>query len=110
MQTERRLASPQWEDGDLVFCTRDGKPINPNNVYRNYLAIIARAGVPRINLHGARHTHTTLALANGAPLKAVSERLGHVKSSITLDTYSHVLPDMQDRVVEAIDAALFRNS
>jgi integrase len=105
---ERRLASSQWADKDLVFCTRDGKPLNPNNVYRNYQAIIEGAGVPRINLHGARHTHTTLALASGAPLKAVSERLGHAKSSITLDTYSHVLPDMQDQVVEAIDAALFR--
>jgi integrase len=108
-QTERRLASPQWADSDLVFCTRDGKPLNPNNVYRNYQAIIDLAGVPRINLHGARHTHTTLALASGAPLKAVSERLGHAKSSVTLDIYSHVLPDMQDRVVEAIDAALFRD-
>jgi integrase len=109
-QTERRLASQQWVDGDLVFCTRDGKPINPNNVYRNYLAIIAEAGVPRINLHGARHTQTTLALASGAPLKADSERLGHTKTSITLDTYSRVVPNMQDQVVEAIDAALFRES
>jgi integrase len=108
-QTERRLASPQWADSDLVFCTRDGKPLNPNNVYRNYQAIIDLAGITRINLHGARHTHTTLALASGAPLKAVSERLGHAKSSVTLDIYSHVLPDMQDRVVEAIDAALFRD-
>src|SRR5215212_4049551 len=107
---ERRLASSQWVESDLVFCTRDGKPLNPNNLYRNYQAIIEAAGVPRINLHGARHTHTTLALASGAPLKAVSERLGHAKSSITLDIYSHVLPDMQERVVEAIDAALFRDS
>ena len=66
--------------------------------------------MPRINLHGARHTHTTLALAAGAPIKAVSERLGHAKTSITLDTYAHVLPDMQDRVVDAIDAALSRKS
>ena len=110
IQAERRLASTEWATGDLVFCTRDGKLLNPNNVYRNYQAIIERTGVPRITLHGARHTHTTLALASGAPIKAVSERLGHARSSITLDTYAHVLPDMQDRVIDAIDAALLRNS
>jgi integrase len=107
---ERQLASSHWIDTDLVFSTRDGRALNPNNVYRNYQAIIDTAGVPRINLHGARHTHTTLALAGGAPIKAVSERLGHSKTSITVDTYAHVLPDMQDHVIEAIDAALFRES
>jgi integrase len=93
-----------------VFATRDGKPLNPNDVYRNYQAIIEQAGIPRINLHGARHTHTTLALAGGAPIKAVSERLGHSKTSITVDTYAHDLPDMQDRVIDPIDGALFRES
>ena len=49
-----------------------------------------------------------LLLAAGTPIKAVSERLGCSKTSITLDTYAHVLPDMQDRDVEAIDEALFQ--
>jgi integrase len=71
-------------------------------------AIIDRADVLTIRLHDLRHTHATLLLAAGTPIKAVSERLGHAKTSITLDTYAHVLPDMQDRAVEAIDAALVR--
>jgi integrase len=103
----RKLAAVEWADGDLVFCTGEGKPINPNNLYRNFAAIIDRAGVPTIRLHDLRHTHATLLLSAGTPIKAVSERLGHSKTSITLDTYAHVLPDMQDRAVEAIDAALF---
>lgn len=100
---KRQLAASAWTEGDLVFCTAEGKPLNPNNLYRNYEAIIARADVPRIRLHDMRHTHATLLLAAGTPIKAVSERLGHAKTSITLDTYAHVLPDMQD---QAIDAAL----
>ena len=104
----RKLAAAEWADGDLVFCTGEGKPLNPNNLYRNFTAIIARAGVPPIRLHDLRHTHATLLLAAGTPIKAVSERLGHSKTSITLDTYAHVLPDMQDRAVDAIDAALSR--
>ena len=102
----RQLAATEWSDDDLVFCTGSGKPLNPNDLYRNYDAIIERAGVARIRLHDLRHTHATLLLAAGTPIKAVSERLGHSKSSVTLDTYAHVLPDMQDRAVEAIDAAL----
>jgi integrase len=108
-QIERRLAAPSWNDPDLVFCTAGGKPINPNSLYDRFDAIVIRAGVKRIPLHGMRHTHATLLLAAGTPIKAVSERLGHSKTSITLDTYAHVLPDMQDRAVDAIDAALFRD-
>ena len=66
--------------------------------------------MPRIRLHDLRHTHATLLPQAGTPIKAVSERLGHAKTSITLDTYAHVLPDMQDRAVDAIDAALFQKS
>jgi integrase len=106
----RKLAAATWADGDLVFCTREGKPLNPANLYRYFAAIIAAAGVPKIRLHDLRHTHATFLLAAGTPIKAVSERLGHAKTSITLDTYAHVLPDMQDRAVDAIDAALFRAS
>jgi integrase len=57
-------------------------------------------------LHDLRNTHATLLLQAGTPIEAASERLGHAKTSITLDTYAHVLPEMQDRAVEAIDAAL----
>ena len=104
----RKLAASKWANGDLVFCTGEGKPIDPNNLYRHFAAIIDRADVPTIRLHDLRHTHATLLLAAGTPIKSVSERLGHAKTSITLDTYAHVLPDMQDRAVEAIDAALVR--
>src|SRR5215211_589565 len=86
------------------------KLLNPNNLYHNLNAIIASAGVPKIRIHDLRHSHATLLLAAGQPLKVVSERLGHAKTSITLDTYAHVLPDMQDRAVDAIDAALRHSS
>jgi integrase len=108
-QVAARLQAPTWEDHDLIFCTSSGRPLNPNNLYRNYEAIVAAGGVPRIRLHDLRHTHATLLLQAGTPIKAVSERLGHAKTSITLDTYAHVLPQMQDHAVEAIDAALFQD-
>jgi integrase len=72
--------------------------------------MIERANVPRIRFHDLRHTHATLLLQEGVNVKVVSERLGHANISITLDTYSHVLPSMQQHAADRIDAALFHVS
>jgi integrase len=58
--------------------------------------LIRDAGLPKIRLHDLRHSYATAALAAGIPAKVVSERLGHASVMITLDTYSHVLPSMQE--------------
>ena len=104
---ERKLKARTWADGDLVFCTRTGQPLNPSNLYRNLAAIIAAAGVPKLRLHDMRHTHATLLLAGDTPIRAVSARLGHSQTSVTMNIYAHVLQEMQDRAITAIDAALF---
>ena len=103
----RQRCASAWEGLDLVFCTGTGGVLNPNNVLRNFDAIVERAGVPRIGVHDLRHTHATLLLLDGVPLTLVSKRLGHAKVSITLDTYSHILPGFEHRAVESIGAALF---
>lgn len=110
----RKRASETWADHDLIICTtRDargrpngGKPINPNNVTRSFELLIERAALPRITPHGLRHSHATMLLRKGVSAKIVSERLGHASIGITLDTYSHVLPDMQDTAAQAVDAIL----
>jgi integrase len=89
---------------DLIFCTRAGGPLNPSNIARVYEAIVKRSDVRRVRFHDLRHTHATWLLKADVPVKVVSERLGHPKISITLDTYAHALPDMQDHAVEAPDA------
>jgi integrase len=104
---QRAALGRLWHDHDFVFCTGDGKVLNPNNLYRTLDAIMERAQVPRIRLHDLRHSHATLLLAAGTPLKVVSERLGHAKTSITLDTYAHVLPGMQDGAVDVVSGLLF---
>ena len=55
----------------------------------------ARTDLPRLTLHGLRHTHATLLLQAGVPLKVVSERLGHSQPAFTMATYQHVLTGMQ---------------
>ncbi len=65
-----------------------------------------RAGLPRIRFHDLRHTFATVLLSRGTHPKVVQEMLGHANISQTLDTYSHVLPDMQDGAVAAMQDAL----
>ena len=104
---QRRLLGSAWRDLNLVFTTADGGPIAPRSLIRRFKQLTAQADFPAIPFHGNRHTHATLLLRNDVRAKVVGERLGHSSISITLDTYSHVLPDMQRHAVAGIDAALF---
>ncbi len=71
------------------------------------VSIKARSGVREdLRFHDLRHTCATLLLREGVNVKVVSEMLGHASITITLNTYSHVLPDMQDSAADAMEAAL----
>ena len=89
-------------DGDLVFSAL-GKPLRPRTVSRAWTILAARCGLPVIRFHDARHTHASLLLKQGRHPKIVSERLGHAGIEITLDTYSHVAPGLQQAAAEAFD-------
>ncbi|MDR7236437.1 tyrosine-type recombinase/integrase [Neobacillus drentensis] len=84
---------------DLVFAQKNGKPIQPTEMARNYRNIVDLSGLPYIRFHDLRHTHTTLLLKQGVHPKVVSERLGHSTIGITMDTYTHVLPNMQKKLL-----------
>nr|WP_257148212.1 MULTISPECIES: site-specific integrase [Bacillus] len=88
------------------MCTAAGTPINPANVRRSLNALIKQAAVPKIRFHDLRHTHATILLAKGVNVKVISERLGHSNIKITLDTYSPVLPTMQEDAVNKIEEIL----
>ena len=105
---ERLALGPAWDDTlDLVFRNTVGKPQDVMNLlHYHFYPLLKRAGLPRIRFHDLRHTAATLLLGRGINPKIVSEMLGHASISITLDTYSHVLPDMQDQAAAAMDAAL----
>lgn len=87
---------------DLVFCKEDGAPVAPDQVSRRFITLSAEAGLPRIVLHGLRHTHASIALASGVPVAVMSKRLGHSRSSFTIDAYMHVLPEVDSDAAELI--------
>jgi integrase len=105
---ERMRLAGLWEDYDLVFPNQVGKTMNAKNLTaRNFKPILERAGLPRsIRLHDLRHTCATILLKMGQHPKFVQELLGHANISITLDTYSHVLPGMGDGLADAMDEAM----
>ena len=79
----------------LVFAHPDGRPLNPSTVSRTFDKLVTIAGLPKITLHGLRHTFATLALLDGIPSKIVAEVLGHSSTRVTEDLYQHVTPGMK---------------
>jgi len=109
----RAMLGTPLKDDDLVFSTVEGKPLRPNTISRAWVMLAARAGVKVIRLHDARHTHASLMLKQGVHPKIVQERLGHASIQITLDTYSHVAPGLQQAAAEGFDklvSPMYNNS
>lgn len=97
---------PAFLDHDLVVTNYEGKPVDPRNLTRHFTKMIKECELPKIRFHDLRHTHATIMLQLGEHPKVVSERLGHSRVAITMDTYSHVTPDMQKEASDKFAAAI----
>jgi len=91
---------------DYLFPTVEGRPTHPDLFSQAFNRLIARIDLPRLRLHDLRHTHATLLLKAGVPIKVVSERLGHATPGFTMATYQHVLPGMQAQAARTFEALL----
>ncbi len=90
-----------------MFPSGVGTPLSGGNLNRTFKATLQRAGLPKsTRFHDLRHTCATLLLKQGVHVRFVQELLGHADISLTLNVYSHVLPDMGDAAADAMDAAL----
>ncbi|WP_199583999.1 tyrosine-type recombinase/integrase [Blastococcus sp. TF02A-30] len=104
---ERIAAGSRWEDGNLVFCQENGRPLDPRSDHRAWRALLAEAKVPPARLHDARHTAATLLLQQGVPARVAMEILGHSQISLTLGTYSHVVPELAEDAARRMGEALW---
>ena len=95
-----------WSDTGYVFVQEDGRPLDPRWVSKEFERQRQAAALPRIPLHGLRHTYATLALSSGVNPRIVSGRLGHSTVALTLDIYSHVLPQQDQDAADRIAALL----
>ncbi len=99
--------------GSLVFSTTgrgrhrgEARHLNKANVRKSFHLLLRKAGLPTIRFHDLRHTHATLALQATKNVKAVSARLGHADIRVTLNTYAHFLPIMEEEYVAAMEQLL----
>jgi integrase len=104
---ERLAAGSMWVDSGLVFTTVIGKPIDPRSDHRQWQQLLRAAGIPPARLHDARHTAATLLLAQGVPAQVVMELLGHSQITLTLGTYTHVVPELARDAANRMGDALW---
>jgi integrase len=98
----RQPATPH--PATLVFTDESGKPLRRSNFIRRvWHELLKVAKLPRVKFHSLRHSHVTTLLAEGAPLTAVSERVGHSRTSMTTDVYAHAVEGMQRELANRLD-------
>lgn len=100
---ERTKVGATWVEKDLVFCGLHGDFFNPNYLLRVFKKVLIDAGLQHMRFHDLRHSAATILLSMNVHPKVVQEVLGHSTVSMTLDTYSHVLPSMQKDITDLWD-------
>ncbi len=92
---------------DPVFTSSDGGPLRHNNFYRRqFKPAVVKAGLPpTVRFHDLRHTFASFLIAEGAHPRAIMERMGHSSVQVTLGTYGHVLPAIDERLTSGLDDA-----
>jgi integrase len=99
---EQAIVGAGYRGSGLVFTMPDGSPIHPQRISAWFVQHTRAAGLPRIRLHDVRHSYATAALAAGVPPKVISQRLGHATIAVTMDTYSHVIPGLDEQAAETV--------
>jgi len=105
-QAQRILLGKPLVDSGLVFSHPTGEPLDPGVINHTFSKVLKKARLPHIRFHDLRHTHATLMLKQGIHSKIVSERLGHASIAVTLDTYSHIPPGLQEAAAQCFDELL----
>jgi integrase len=104
---ERRLAGSAWRgDGEYVFTSSVGTPLEQRRLDREFKALCDAAGLRRIKFHGLRHSAASLLIAQGVHPKAIQELLRHSSIQLTMDTYGHLFDEMQTETAAKMDAVL----
>ena len=106
---QRAAAEDLWEDHGFVFAQPNGRPIDARRDWLNWKALLAAAEVRDARLHDARHTAATLLLQQGVAARVAMQVLGHSHITLTLGTYSHVVPELAEDAAERMGRALWES-
>jgi integrase len=108
--SERLRSGVTWPDSDLVFTTTSGTAIDGSNLLRAFKSLLRAAELPDLRFHDLRHSAATFMLSIGIQPKVVAETLGHSRVGVTLDTYSHVLPHLQEEAAAKMNLLLGKST
>ncbi|MBH0159645.1 tyrosine-type recombinase/integrase [Fictibacillus sp. 26RED30] len=106
---QKNMLGKAYNDNDLVICNEYGLPFHPDSIYKNLKRKALKLGLKPISFHALRHTHATLLLEKNVHPRIVSDRLGHSRVGITLDTYSHVGSSMQKLAADEITTVFYES-
>ncbi len=91
-----------YEENDLIFCSEIGTPIETSNLLKKFYKLIKKGELEKVNFHALRHTYATRLLEANEHPKVVQELLGHSDISLTLNTYSHVMPELKRAAADKV--------
>jgi integrase len=103
--SERLRAGEAWQDGDFLFCDEVGQPYHPTTISSRFNALVRKTDLPKISIHGLRHTHCSIALVTTPP-HIVASRTGHTVQ-VLMDVYAHVLKASGKDAADRFGAQLF---
>lgn len=104
---ERLMCGQRWDySWNVIFASTIGTPLDARNVVRLFHSALERAGLPPMRFHDLRHTWASLLLAQGVGPRTIMDVLGHSQISLTMDTYSHVMPEMCRETAELMEKLL----
>jgi len=104
--SERRSAGEHWEESGLVFTTDRGRPLDGTVVSHHFHRVLDRAGLPQRRFHDLRHSCATLLLVQGVSARVVMDLLGHSQIALTMNTYTHVLPELRREAADRMEALI----
>ncbi len=105
---ERALAGSKWTETGLVFVTSKGGPLDPRNVYRDFLKVLKDAKLEDHRFHDLRHTFASLMAAEGEELEQIKMWLGHSQIALTADLYTHFYPSVAKQTARRLDKYLIQ--
>lgn len=105
---ERLWAGSIWQENGLVFANRVGRPTQARRVIEQFHQALAQSGLRRVRFHDLRHSCATLLLVQGVSPRVVMEILGHSEIALTMNAYSHVVPELQREAAQRMQAILER--
>ena len=101
---------PGFQNLNFVIRQEDGSPYKPDSMTQKWSKFIKAHNLPKIRLHDLRHSNATALIQAGVNPRVVQQRLGHSDVNITLNTYTHVLPEMDMEAAEKLDAIILKRA